>query len=76
MNSVIIGNHSGVWGIEHVEATPEARQQAHAENYWGTLLVVSEDEAQRVVGQPVADEYDDSGELVAEAVWPKNYQKA
>lgn len=46
MSERIIGNVGGTWGIIFENATPQVRQQAHEENYWGTLLIVSVEEAE------------------------------
>ena len=72
MSNVIIGNHLGTWGIEHEAATPEAIAQAKRDNHSGTLLIVSQEEAQKVLGQYVYDNDD----LDIVGVWPSKYQRA
>ena len=73
MNGKVIGNHGGVWGIEHDAITAETLAKAHGENYWRTLLAVSDEVATELVGRPVVDEYDSTGNLVTAAVWPQRY---
>lgn len=73
--SKIIGNCGGVWGVQYDgECTPTTLKLAAKENYWDTLLVVSDAEAIKAEGKPVADVFE-NGECVLEAYKPRNAQK-